>query len=288
MQTVRTAGQKQLSASLHPVTVTLVRFVFGLPFVLIYLACILWWHGATLPAWNTTFVTYALIASVAQVIATALLVHLFALRNFAVGTTYARTEAFLTALVGATLFGEHISGNGWLAIIISVTGVLALTAARRGFEQTTWQSRIWNRAAAVGLASGLGFAIASLSIRKASLSFGDGDFLLTAGVTLLVMVAVQTLLSGVLVVVRHSGDLIPMCRHWRLGSFVGLTSALGSVGWFTAMTVERAAYVKALGQVEFVFALGISTLFFREHTSRLELAGMGLVATGIVVLVLAG
>ena len=50
--------------------------------------------------------------------------------------------------------------------------------------------------------------------------------------------------------------------------------------------MERAAYVKALGQVEFVFALAVSTLFFRERTNRIELLGMTLVAGGVVILLL--
>ena len=33
MQTVRTAGQKHLTAHLDPIAVTLVRFLFGLPFL---------------------------------------------------------------------------------------------------------------------------------------------------------------------------------------------------------------------------------------------------------------
>ena len=288
MQTVRTAGQKQLSVVLLPMTVTLMRFVFGLPFAIAYLASVIWWFEVALPVWNATFVAYALIASLAQIVATALLIHLFALRNFAVGTAYARTEAFLTALVGATIFGEYISAGGWLAITISVTGVLALTIARSDIQGAAWWSRLWNRAAGVGLASGLAFAVASLSIRKASLSFGDGNFLLTAGVTLVTMVTVQTVICGAWVMARHTSELAVMCRQWRLGTFVGLTSALGSIGWFTAMTVERAAYVKSLGQIEFLFALGISTLFFGERSNWLELTGMGLIAIGILVLVVAG
>ncbi len=54
------------------------------------------------------------------------------------------------------------------------------------------------------------------------------------------------------------------------------------------MTLERAAYVKALGQIEFVFALGVSTFFFRERTNPRELSGMALIAAGVLVLVLAG
>ena len=287
MQTVRTAGQKQLTAHLDPISVTLVRFLFGLPFAAVYLLCVVAWSDASLPPLNGTFVVYTALGGVAQIIATVLLIHLFSLRNFAVGTTYARTEAFLTAFIGALFFGEWISVQGWVAIVISVAGVVVLTVARSHVDSGSILGRLWNRAAAIGLASGLGFALASLSIRKASLSFGIDDFLLSAGMTLVLMIVLQTLIMVVYVAVRSPGQFAIMARQWRISTFVGLTSALGSIGWFTAMTVDRAAYVKALGQVEFLFALAISTLFFRERTTRVELMGMMLVAGGVVILLLA-
>jgi drug/metabolite transporter (DMT)-like permease len=287
MQTVRTAGQKQLTAHLDPISVTLVRFLFGLPFAAVYLLCLVAWSDASLPPLNGTFVVYTALGGVAQIIATVLLIHLFSLRNFAVGTTYARTEAFLTAFIGALFFGEWISVQGWVAIVISVAGVVVLTIARSHVDNGSILGRLWNRAAAIGLASGLGFALASLSIRKASLSFGIDDFLLSAGMTLVLMIILQTLIMVVYVAVRSPAQFAIMARQWRISTFVGLTSALGSIGWFTAMTVERAAYVKALGQVEFLFALAISTLFFRERTTRVELMGMMLVAGGVVILLLA-
>ena len=287
MQTVRTAGQKQLTAHLDPISVTLVRFLFGLPFAAVYLLCVVAWSDANLPPLNGTFVVYTALGGVAQIIATVLLIHLFSLRNFAVGTTYARTEAFLTAFIGALFFGEWISVQGWVAIVISVAGVVVLTVARSHVDSGSILGRLWNRAAAIGLASGLGFALASLSIRKASLSFGIDDFLLSAGMTLVLMIILQTLIMVVYVAVRSPAQFAIMARQWRISTFVGLTSALGSIGWFTAVTVERAAYVKALGQVEFLFALAISTLFFRERTTRVELMGMMLVAGGVVILLLA-
>lgn len=287
MQTVRTAGQKHLTAHLDPISVTLVRFLFGLPFAAVYLACVAAWSDTSLPALNPTFVAYTALGGVAQIIATVLLIYLFSLRNFAVGTTYARTEAFLTAFIGALFFGEWISFQGWIAIVISVAGVVVLTIARSHVDSGSILGRLWNRAAAIGLASGLGFALASLSIRKASLSFGIDDFLLSAGMTLVLMIILQTFIMVVYVAVRSPAQFTVMARHWRVSLFVGLTSALGSIGWFTAMTVERAAYVKALGQVEFLFALVISTLFFRERTTGVELMGMTLVAGGVVILLLA-
>ena len=286
MQTVRTAGQKHLTVHLDPISVTLVRFLFGLPFAALYLACVAIGSDASIPAPNATFIGYTLLGGVAQILATVLLIYLFSLRNFAVGTTYARTEAFLTAFIGTLFFGEWISAQGWIAVIISVAGVVVLTIARSQVQSSSLLRRLWNRAAAIGLGSGLGFALASLSIRKASLSFGIDDFLLTAGITLVAMVCLQTLIMIVYVAIKSPAQFAVIARHWRVSLFVGVTSALGSIGWFTAMTVERAAYVKALGQVEFVFALAVSTLFFRERTTRIELLGMALVAGGVVILLL--
>ncbi len=60
---------------------------------------------------------------------------------------------------------------------------------------------------------------------------------------------------------------------------------LGSVGWFTAMTLEQASYVRAFGQIEFIFAMLVSTLFFRERYTRNELVGIALIAACSVALV---
>lgn len=288
MQTLRTAGQKKLSDHMDAVAATMVRFLFGLPFAIIYLVVVSRWYKADLPTTNATFWTFAVIASVTQVVATALLIYLFSLRNFAVGTTYARTEAFLTAFVGALFFGELITLFGWAAILVSVSGVVVLTIARTQIEAITLLQRLWNRAAAVGLASGLCFALASLSLRKASLSLEIENFQLSAGMTLVTMVTIQTLMTAGYVGLKSADQFHVIFNRWRPCLFVGLTSAFGSIGWFTAMTLERAAYVKALGQIEFVFALAISTFFFRERSNPLELVAMALIAAGVLLLVLAG
>jgi len=67
---------------------------------------------------------------------------------------------------------------------------------------------------------------------------------------------------------------------------VGASGAFASVGWFTAMTMVNAAYVKAVGQLELVFALAASWLFFRERISPLELVGIAAVVGGVLLLVL--
>ena len=74
MQAVRTAGQKQLTAAVTPLAATLVRYLFGLPFALLWLT----YAGATLnfdfPDLNLTFLVSGLIAGILQIVATLLLV----------------------------------------------------------------------------------------------------------------------------------------------------------------------------------------------------------------------
>lgn len=289
MQTLRTAAQKQITRHLDAVGATMVRFVFGLPFAVAFLSIVMVQSNLSLPSINQDFVIFTLIAAVLQVVATVLLIYLFSLRNFAVGTTYARTEAFLTALVGSLFFGEVISFGGWAAIVLSVAGVVVLTVARtESVSESSILARLWNKSALVGVGAGLSFAICSLSLRRASLSFEHDNYLFTAGMVLVSMIIIQIVITGVYMMFKSSHQFPIIARQWKISSFIGLTSALGSIGWFTAMTLERASYVKALGQIEFLFALLISTMFFKEKTSVKELLGMMLVAGGIGLLLVFG
>ena len=288
VQSVRTAMQKHLTAGMGVHAVTLVRFLFGLPFAAAYLAALMNINGYRLPDLNTVFIGPCLAAAAAQIMATALLIHLFSLRNFAVGTSYSRTEAFLTGLIGAAFFSEVIGPAGWVAIAISVVGVLIMTIGARKWGSLSLVAFFSDRSMAIGLASGCGFALASLFIRRASLSLGHPDWLFTAAVTLLAIILIQTVTLGGYVAMRQPGQFTVMLHQWRTCVLVGMTSMLGSAGWFTAMTIERAAYVKAVGQIEFVFTLLASVYIFHERSSKLELAGMTMVVGGILVLLVYG
>ncbi len=286
-QALRTGGQKHLTQHLSTLGVTLVRFVYGLPFVVVYFVVLLKVYGKEIPPLTLEFLAYSLAGAISQILATLFLIYLFSLRNFAVGTTYARTEAFLTAVVGALLFGEFIKFQGWIAITISVAGVVVITAVRTGLDDSGGLfKRLWNKSAAVGLSSGFCFALSVLFIRRASLSLGDDTFLFPAALTLITLVVMQSTMLGVYLLFAQREQFAIMAREWKVGVFVGGTSALGSIGWFTAFTMQNPSFVKALGQIEFIFTLVISVLFFHEKSSRGELAGMALVVLGIVYLLM--
>ena len=288
MQAARTAGQKYLTKDFSAVGASYVRFLWGLPFALVYLLVLKEMGGHQLPTAGWAFFLFAALCGLSQIAASVLLVFLFSLRNFAVGSTYARTEALLTAVLGATVFHEAIAGAGWVAIAVGAVGVVVINLARTGIAGETLLRRLFQPAAGVGLAAGLGFAGASLFLRQASLFLGLDDWLFSAALTLVTVLLIQTAIMSAYMLLRAREQITAMAVNWRGCLFVGITSAIGSAGWFTAMTIERAAYVKALGQVEMLFTLALSVLFFKERSSPKELTGMALVAGSIVVLLLFG
>lgn len=281
MQSVRTAGQKHLANDMSPLAATLVRYLFGLPFAVIYLA-ILWVDQDTASLSPTiNFYLPAIIAGVLQIVATILMIRLFMLRNFAVGSTYVRSEILLTAIIGAVFFADAVSLLGWFAISISFVGLVLVSIGKTGKP-----SSLWNLSALYGFGAGLAFSLTSLLIRKASLSLNT-DPMFAAALTLAYMVAIQLLITLVWVALHNRRELLVIMNKWRLSLFVGFTSVVGSAGWFTAFTLERAAYVKTLGQLEFLTTLLISILFFKETPNRIEFAGMAILVIGVLALLLA-
>lgn len=280
MQAIRTAGQKQLSKELNAMATTLVRFMFAVPFVWIYLFIVSTVQDIAMPELNTVFVWSAVCASIAQITGTVFVIMAFRYQNFAVATSLVKTEAVLTAIMGVLVFDATLSGFGWLSVVIGVVGVLILSKTDLGFK-----SILKSPASAYGVAAGFGFAMATLWIRQASLSLNT-HLLLSAAFTLAFMVSLQTLLVLSYLVMQDKTQLRLIKNNWKLGTFVGITSMLGSVGWFTAASFQTAAYVKALGQVEFFITLAITLRFFKEHISLREYLGMGLIVASVMTLLL--
>ncbi|MDG2077430.1 MAG: DMT family transporter [Arenicellales bacterium] len=286
LQTARNAGQKHLSTQVSPWLAAWVRFGFGLPIALIYLAIVLAGFDLPFPPLTLKFLVPAGVAALMQIAGTVFLIRLFRLRNFAIGSTFVRTEAIIAAVLGSVVFAESIDLWGWLAIVISVTGVVLISVVRSTIRRTSLLASIFNASAGVGLLAGLGFALASFFIRQASLSFADDNVIYTAAVTFIVVIGLQTLVLGLFIGLFERWEFRKLLDVWRPSLFVGVTSAIGSIGWFTAMTMQRVSFVKALAQIEFVFALFVAILVFKERPTRVEMLGMVLIAIGIVVLLL--
>ena len=293
-QNLRSALQKGLTATLSAEEASYVRFCYAVPFVALFVVALGPVGGYDLPPPNARWGFHMLAGSVFQVLATVALIQSFGHRNFAAATAYSKTETVQTAAFGFVILGDAVTSLALVGIFVSLGGVLLLslrgvasesgardsgapTAALRGVLSP-------GRGAWLGMAAGAGFAVSAVSYRAASLALPEGEFFVRAAVTLLGATLVQTLGMGVYLAMRRRGALSRVARSWRVSVFVGLAGMLASAGWFSAMTLEAAAYVRALGQLELLFAFASGVVFFRERMRGREVAGAALIVLGLVLL----
>ncbi|MFW8594876.1 EamA family transporter [Cribrihabitans neustonicus] len=285
-QTVRFMLQKVLSSvTLSPGGATFARFAYSAPFILAGLGAYLALSGRSLPALPASFWGFAAVGGLAQILATVCVVALFKARNFAVGITFKKTEVIQTAIVGLLVLGDAISGWGWVAILTGLFAVLVLS--RTPGAAGPWWRHLTGRASRLGLGSGVLFAFSAVSYRGASLELGNLEPAFRAGITLAAVVVLQTAMMLVWLALRERGEITRVWRARKVALWVGLTSMGGSFCWFWAFTLQNAAYVKALGQVELVLSLMASVLFFKERITAREVAGIALLVLSILALVLA-
>lgn len=268
MQAWRNAFQKQLSKEVKVAGVTLARFIWASPLAALYLWALYQWQPAPFPQVNGNFAGYIIGAALAQILATALMVKLFMLRNYAIGAGLAKSEAVLAAVLGVMFFSEALTPLAWLGVALGGGAVFLLSGA--SLRQLSWPVML------LGVSSGLAFALTSLWVRQASLVLGV-PFPHGAAWVLLLVILLQTVLLLLWLSVKDRLTLQALWQRPTLTLLVSVTSCVGSVGWFTAMSLESVALVKTLGQVEVLFMLLISTFVLKEKLVRNDHVGLALI-----------
>jgi drug/metabolite transporter (DMT)-like permease len=295
LQNLRTALQKHLKAQLSTAGATFSRFCFAVPLACAYLAGLLLvegglWGRSSLGALSDLlqpdFLLYCFCGAAAQIFATALLVALFSYRNFAVGTAYSKTETVQTALIGALLLQDRLTFGALIGVFISLAGVIAVSVTRSRLQARQLLSDLTARPARMGLLSGGLFGLATVCYRAGALSLPEGTVWVRAAATLACVVTMQCVMMTLYLALREPAQLRAVLRSWRVTGWVSLTGLAGSVCWFTAMTLQNATYVRALGQIELVFTFLSTALVFRETVRPMEVAGILLIVAGILVLLL--
>jgi len=286
LQNIRSVLQKHLKGVMGTSGATFVRFGFGVPFALVFVGLLAFGMGFPVPRPNPVFLGWVTLAAIAQITAQALLIQMFGHRNFTVGTAYSRTEPAQAALFGLIFLGDRLGAGTLTAIAISLVGVVLISVARSASGASALFRSVFSRTSALGLASGTFFGIAAVSYRGASLSLAGPNFMMQAAVTLLAAIVLQTFIMLVWMWFKSPGELGRIRAAWKISLLVGLVGATASFGWFMAMTLQTAAAVKALAQVEMIFTFASSVLIFREHVNKLEIFGCILIVAGILVLLL--
>ncbi len=282
VQTVRFSLQKRLRGSgLSSGGASFSRFLFAAPLAAALAAGVILATGAPEPGTSPRFWTFAIAGGLGQIIATMATVALFTQRNFAVGIAFTKTETVLVAAFSLVFLGEAVTVRGLAAILIGAVGVILISR-----PPGTGGVALFNRATLLGLIAGGFFGASAIGYRGATLALDGGGDLLRAAFTLAAVTTFQTLAMALWLSLREPGEMKRVLARWRMTALVGVTGMMGSLGWFAAFTLQNAAYVRALGQVELVFSFLWSWLIFRERSSVREVVGVAVLTGSILMLML--
>ncbi|MDO9384344.1 MAG: DMT family transporter [Hyphomicrobiaceae bacterium] len=291
-QAVRTAAQKRLNERLSTLATTYARAALGLPVLAVYLLAVLLWVDPRVPDFSPAFLFAASCGAAVQVASTSLLIELFRKRGFAVASMLVKVDIVLIALIGSVFFSEHITPLGFAALLIVLIGVVLLSAGRDGLASLRDQFSVGRAALSasglwLALTCALFYALSFLFMREATLTVGEGSFLWRGAWAVIVTVTMQAVLLGLWLIWREPGFLRSFWNNRGGVAIVGATSAAGSMAWFSAFALQNASYVRAVAQVEVIFTLLISALYFKERLTRLEVIGTIITLAGVLLFRLA-
>ncbi|MEW4467558.1 DMT family transporter [Parasphingorhabdus sp. JC815] len=286
-QAWRTALQQRLRSELSVSAAGLVRYLYGLPFAMGFLAIWLWVQDGYIPPLKLSFIGFAALGGIGQMAGTILLIMAFGHRGFVVGTAFSKTEAMQVALVTALLFDERLPLLAWLGIVAGVAGILILALAGRGIKTRQLIQALAQPAALCGLGAGSMFAIAAIAIKLATAELSQAGIIGSAMITLVAVMAIQSSVHLIWIILRDRPALYDVVQSWRTSNQVGLLSALGSACWYIGFAVAPAALVRIVGQVEIIFTVGFAHFYLREPVKWHEAAGLFLVVSGVVLALLA-
>ena len=273
-QAWRNAFQSKLSQDVNVVGVTLARFLWAGPIAALYLAGLYQFESASWPQFTVKFAVFVVGAALMQILATALMVKLFKLNNFAVGAGLAKSEALVAAILGTLFFGTNLTWFGWTGVLVGALAIL-LMSSRQGLRGISFKTLF------IGLSSGTCFALTSLWVREASLLL-DLPITHRAAWVLLLVITLQTILLVGYLMVKDRATIKLLLAKPTLTFLTSATSCLGSIGWFSAMALQSVPYVKTLGQVEIFFTMLVSVFWLKQSIKVKDGVGLVLIALAAV------
>jgi len=287
LQNLRSALQKAIKGRLSTAGAAYARFIYALPFALVYLAGLLVFRGGELPHPNALFLVYCAAGGLAQILFTVVLLWMFSFRSFAVGTTFSKLEVVLIAILGAILLGDTVGPLAVVAIAVGALGTVILSLTETRMTPSALVRGMGEKATWIGLLCATLLGGSVVFFRGAALALHGADFVLAASYTLVIALLMQTAMMGAWFLVFDRAEGRKVLAEWRRATPVGLTGMACSACWFTAFTLQNAAYVRALGQIELLFTFLASVFVFHETVRRSELIGIVLIVGAILLILFA-
>ena len=289
-QTTRNAFAQNLSDQISPALNSWSRFAFCLPFAAI--TCLAVSHFEGIPILPPSFFVFCLATALSQLLGNVALIAAFRSGSFGESIVLHKLEVVLTALAGAWLFGEMPSSLGWAGIAICALGVIVINLGREGGVHN------WTRAFRVGPAGGYALlcagllVIASFALKAANEVVADSNPTIAVGAfaspvqTLFHTTWIEVVLLSAWILHREPESVRAVPVHWKRMAMIGSAGFVASLGWFWAFSLTLVAYVKAVGQIEALIAVGLGIRMLGERGLMKQIPGVLLVVLGIAFVLL--
>jgi drug/metabolite transporter (DMT)-like permease len=278
-QTARNVMQRELTGALGALGASQVRFLFGLPFAILFFAGLRLATGVAAPAIGPAAAGFIVMGALAQIGGTALMLAAMRERSFVVVVAFTKTEAAQVALYALLFLGETPTVKLVGAIVLATVGVFLTAGAGAEAKRAGW------RPIAMGLVSATFYAFAAVGFRGAVTRMETPSVAMAATTTLVAGLAVQTAVLLVWLALFDRAGLRAIVALWRTSLIAGFMGALASQLWFVAFALTDAARVRTLALVEVLFAQAASLKLFRERPSGREWLGMTLIVAAAAVLI---
>jgi drug/metabolite transporter (DMT)-like permease len=308
-QVLRNAMQRSLTERLGTTGATHVRFLYGLPFGLLFFAFAFYLMGQPMPKAQPGFWPWIILGACTQIVATALMLTAMRSKSFVMTTAYVKTEPVQVAIFAAVFLGDRLPAWIWISVIVATVGVVMMswqksvapTVVAKSNEAETsdfgaalagppsFANRLGagmrapgsGQAMAFGLGAAAFFALAAVGFRGGVIHLGDSHFFLRASLTLAIGLTIQTFILSTYLLIRDRQVMVKLAELWRPSMLGGFLGAFSSQMWYLAFALSTVAQVRTLALVEIFFALIVSKKLFAQGTSRREMFGMVLIALGV-------
>jgi drug/metabolite transporter (DMT)-like permease len=282
-QVARNTMQRRLTDIIGTLGATQVRFLYGFPFSLVFLALVLAVSGEAMPRPSWAFAWFLLLGSLTQIAGTGLMLAAMRMRSFSVVTALLKTEPVQIAVFGLVVLGDRLPPLGLGAVLVATLGVMVMSwTPKTGGDMAAGGVR----PILLGLASGAFFALSAIGFRGAILALDTGSFVPRASATLAWSLGLQTLLLGAWLLAFNRPALMGSLHHWRSSLLAGFVGALASQFWFIGFALTAAANVRTLALVEVVMAQVVSRRVLAQGGSTREIAGIALILAGVLALLI--
>jgi len=287
-QTGRSAFQKNMIPKLGEYGAAYIRFCYALPFTtLIWLT---WINipGNNIPYLSVYSLVMCLVGSIFQVLFTYVLMKVFSHKNFATGIAFSKTEVILIAGLEIILLSAAFSISVMFGIILGVASVLLLSYAKKSDSILKTfillLKSIMSIGTLVGLLSGLLLAGSVVAFRVSIISV-DAPLLDKSLFISFIAIVFQTFFVGLYLFINKKNEFLSVIKYWKPSLPAGLCGTGATFGWFVAFGLTTAAEVRAVGQIELIFSILLSVLFFKEKIKKTELTGIILLGLSILIII---